>query len=723
LAMMLIVVIIAVFDTSAKTKDDGKMTVALIENNGFSVVSANPVVVKKGEPVSFDIIINENYFFRETEGVEYKDGTLTFSDITSSRNIYFNLGHNCHVTVEDTENGTVELIGDSIVTDGNKSSVKIVADEHYEIGSITVNGKEYPPVGGEIFEFVVEDDSEVKVNFIGEPVNFMPMSNNLGTIVIENQVDEYHYGDVIVLDCQFPENINFNGWSKDGFIDDGGTLIQEGSKWEYTITEDTILYANFKDTTIYNIFFNGNSGVIKKNIDMECSPNVYVNLPVDEGKITRTGYMLVGYNTAADGSGESYQLGEMIIMPQGDLELYAVWMKYTEAAAFDYTVTDEGVIINGLSATAGNVTELCIPQSVKGTKVIAIADNAFKDIDTVETIVVATGIQRIGKNAFGNCDKLTTVYLPETLTSLSNTAFSGSGSFKNLRVVATKKRVFDYDYDSIMADKYMKLKYTEGKRIILVGGSNLTFGINSVMLKERFSDYEIINFSGSYHNGVVTLFELLKANIHEGDVVIFCPEYYNTMYGETEPDKITNWQYIESNYGILKDIDIRNTPVLLSNYVPYLTRKTSLLPGKLKNSDSVYIRSGINSYGDLTVFRKNKVGEKLLIPDVSIITDAGMNRYNSIFKELSDKGATCLFTFPSIHGNEDSKEYVKTNTQVFMETLRAKIDSDYCTILSDCAGFSFASGLFYDSQYHLTLEGAKARTEVLIRNLEEFGLK
>ena len=37
--------------------------------------------------------------------------------------------------------------------------------------------------------------------------------------------------------------------------------------------------------------------------------------------------------------------------------------------------------------------------------------------------------------------------------------------------------------------------------------------------------------------------------------------------------------------------------------------------------------------------------------------------------------------------------------------------------------FSFDVSLFYDSAYHLTLEGAKERTKVLIKDLEAFGLE
>lgn len=723
LLIMIIVGVVAIQSSGRETEDDGKITVALIENDGFSVNSKNPVVINKGEQVQFDITIHDNYFYKETEGVEYKDGKLIFDDITSSKNIYMNLGYNCLITVADGKNGTVELIGEERIPEGGKSSVKIAANEHYEVEAILINGKEYPPISGDVFEFEVVEDCNVEVKFIGEPVNFMYMSNNLGTVTIGNQTDEFHYGDVINLDCELPEDINFNGWSVDGYIDDGGSLVVKDSKWDYTITEDTILYANFKDTSVYNIIFNGNQGKISGDINIESSPRVNVNLPVDNGKITRDGYTLIGYNTASDGSGETYQLGEMIVMPRNNIELYAMWMKNTDASHFDYTVNDGGVVINGLAVKDSGLTELCIPAKINGKKVVSIGSNAFKNIDTIKTVVVPIGVKTIGQKAFADCDNLQTVYLPETLTDMAGNAFSNTKNFSNLRVLPSLNRAFDYDYDAILADKYMKLKNSTGKRIILVGGSSLTFGLNSVMLKERFSDYDIVNFSGSFMYGIIPLFELVKANTREGDIVIFCPEYYNSTYGAAEATSITNWQYIESNYAILEDIDIRNTPKLLSQFVTYLSRKRGILPGKLKNTDSVYIRSGINSYGDLTVYRKNRTGKNTVLPSTGIVSTAGMNRYNAVCKELTEKGVTCLFSFPPIHGGESSKEYIETKTKAFMDKLSENLDSRYCTIISRCSDYSFDVSLFYDNIYHLTLEGAKERTKVLIKDLEAFGLE
>ena len=704
-------------------EEDTKIEVALIAGDGFAVASENPVRIDRGGTAVFAVEMKGNYYFKEAEGVEYKDGRLYFSDIATSRNLYFSFEPYYTISVADTKNGSVELFCKDKPPKGTKAKLRIVPEEHYEIASITLNGEKYPPIAGEIFEFTVEEDCEIEVEFVGEPVTLMSMSNNLGKVLVENQSDEYHYGDELRFRYELPEGIYFNGWSKDGYIQDGGVLISEEEVLECRLTEDTILYANFKDENTHYLLFDGNGGECPTDFYMECSPKTYVNLPVDQGEISREGYTLIGFNTEADGSGETYCLGEMLLMPERNMTLYAEWKKHTDKESFAYSVWNEKAIIKGLTESGKQLTELCIPPYIDGNPVKIISEKAFENADFLEKVYLSTGVEEIGARAFAECDRLTTVYLPETLKELSENAFAGSKEFSNLRVLASLNRVYDYDYDSVLADKYMRLKYTEGKRMILVGGSSLTFGLDSAMLDERFQEYEIINFSGSYLYGMITLMELLEANVRAGDVVIFCPEYYGLMYGAFEATSIANWQYLESNYGMLKDVDIRNTPVMLSRYATYLNRKAALLPGKLKNADSVYVRSGINEYGDLTVVRTNKVKESRIIPDTGIITKAGMERYNTLCSKLTEKGAICLFSFPPTPGTEDSRDYLKQCSETFTKILQKYLKSEYCTIISQGIDYTFDVNLFYDNGYHLTLEGAKKRTEVLIKDLEAFGLE
>lgn len=719
LAITIIVAIVAIIIPAASHNKNSNPTVALVPNAGFEILSANPISAEPGSSVTFEIKINDGYFYRETPGYSYDNGKLTISNIGEGGNFYFKLGKNCELQIAASDRGKAELIGPSIVEDGQKSSIKITSNPHYEVDSIKVGDRTYPAPASDTFEFTVEDDSLITVNFIGERVNFMAMSNNLGTAKILNSIEQYHYGDVINLNCEYDSsNIRFNGWSLNGYIDDGGKLLDASEKLDYTITANTILYANFKDLSTYTVAFNGNGGTVKSDINIATSPNVYINLPIDNSSIVREGYTLTGYNTKADFTGTHYSLGAMYLVPRQNVELYAEWVKNTDSSSLNYT-TGGTITITGAKGNVGDT--LCIPARIDGKPVTAIAANAFKGNSSIKTVIIPIGVTTVADNAFAGCPNLELIYLPETITTLAGNAFAGCASLKHMRVLASLARAFDYDYDSAMADKYMRLKNTPGKRLILVGGSSMTFGLNSVDLKAQYPNYEIINFGNSFLYGISPLFDMLEANIHEGDVVVFAPEYFPIMFANEEAISMANWQYLESNYDILEDLNLQRNTCILNTYLAYLNRKRSYLPGKLTNKDSVYVRSGVNSFGDLIVYRGSKGIYQPSVPQASFPTDLGMGKYNECFKNLTEKGAKCLFSFPPMSNGGAGKEYMNNLGAGFVNSLKAKIDSNYCTIISSFGDYAFDKNLFYDSMYHLTLEGATVRTAQLIADLEKWG--
>lgn len=65
--------------------------------------------------------------------------------------------------------------------------------------------------------------------------------------------------------------------------------------------------------------------------------------------LVRTGYTFAGWNTAANGSGESYAAGATILVPNGGVTLYAVW------TASQFTLTYDAATNGGSGAPASSV--------------------------------------------------------------------------------------------------------------------------------------------------------------------------------------------------------------------------------------------------------------------------------------------------------------------------------------------------------------------------------
>lgn len=86
-----------------------------------------------------------------------------------------------------------------------------------------------------------------------------------------------------------------------------------------------------------------------------------------------------------------------------------------------------GVEITGLSEKAqlngDGALDLVLPSTIRGTKVVAVADKAFLNCEPLRSVVVPEGVETIGAYAFCYCQKLRNVVLPESVKSIGSVAF------------------------------------------------------------------------------------------------------------------------------------------------------------------------------------------------------------------------------------------------------------------------------------------------------------
>jgi hypothetical protein len=112
-------------------------------------------------------------------------------------------------------------------------------------------------------------------------------------------------------------------------VDGSGTSFSDGA--QYSFKSDLVLYAQWTQTTADTFSFNANggSGSITSISDLSGST---LTLPGQSGLI-RTGYVLVDWNTSANGSGTKYLVGEVVIVSKS-IELYAQWSGHKLSTLF-----------------------------------------------------------------------------------------------------------------------------------------------------------------------------------------------------------------------------------------------------------------------------------------------------------------------------------------------------------------------------------------------------
>ena len=157
-------------------------------------------------------------------------------------------------------------------------------------------------------------------------------------------------------------------------------------------------------------------------------------------------YKLVGYFSAADGTGTQYYDGNgtpLLTAVTSAMTLYAHYVQSEEIASptsyFEYDESDE-TIITGVSTEGASATKLIIPSTTT-----SIAENAFANNTTVEEITYegaelktesyadsAHALTTIEATAFSGCTKLKKIVIPGTVTSIGTTILSGCTAVEEL---------------------------------------------------------------------------------------------------------------------------------------------------------------------------------------------------------------------------------------------------------------------------------------------------
>ena len=139
----------------------------------------------------------------------------------------------------------------------------------------------------------------------------------------------------------------FSGWNT--AADGTGTNRAVGSS--FTPTANTSLFARW---VTYTITFNANGATTGTAPNAVTGVTAF-SLP-NEGNMTRTSMVFVGWNTAANGSGTSYSAGASYT-PTASVTLYAIWSNQpVYQITYDANQATAGSVPIGASAVASTVT-------------------------------------------------------------------------------------------------------------------------------------------------------------------------------------------------------------------------------------------------------------------------------------------------------------------------------------------------------------------------------
>lgn len=279
---------------------------------------------------------------------------------------------------------------------------------------------------------------------------------------------------------------------------------------------------------------------------------------------------------------------------------------------------------------------------------------------------------------------------------------------------------YKLSYQASLVDKVERLENINEPKIILVGNSNLSFGIYSDQIEAAIG-MPVVNLG--LHGGLGNAYheEIAKLNINEGDIIIVCHSNFEDEDVISDPELAwVTYDYNDNLWPIIRDKDyltmLKAYPAYLrDSYLLWITRRGNIEPG------NVYSRSAFNQYGDVIAkFEAEQMDTddfflKNIIP-VPTINDTCINRLNNLNQYCMDRGATLLVAgYPIAYGKYS--EFTEKEFNSFQSELASRLD---CEVISNYSDYFFPYDYFFNTTLHLNEKGANVRTKQLIEDLEKW---
>ncbi len=286
--------------------------------------------------------------------------------------------------------------------------------------------------------------------------------------------------------------------------------------------------------------------------------------------------------------------------------------------------------------------------------------------------------------------------------------------------VMAKPRVFTGSIMSTIRYKIDLIKDTPGNRLILVGGSSSPYGTICDEFEKQF-EMPCINIGATAYLGLEYYINILDKYAHTGDVVVIAPEHI--LLNSKGVDYKTLWYGVENDIDAINCIPLSYYKDMGSGFKAYIKDKISVLKndGESKKYTEIdYIPKGFGPKGDVIKYRTtllesgyNKQDmisfekEKIYKPNIKVL-----NRY---YKKAKKKGITVLFCYAPV--NRMAITSTRQENAEYHDTIKQMVDIPVVANLSD---HILPGELFYDSNNHLTTDGAQIHTGLMIDEIKNY---
>lgn len=565
----------------------------------------------------------------------------------------------------------------------------------------------------------------------------------------------------IHVETEVPDGLTFVGWSVGKPLRDGEEPISTELSYNLRLEGATYLFANFKSPypaeTTLTYHLNGGAANGEETVADTVDTSFFTapNTRIDDGTFAREGYVLLEYNTKADGTGEAYSPGSKANAVDGKLDLYCIWAPVstgftTESATVRISRSESyaGVAITGYT---GDDETLVIPETVDGKQVVSIKAGALSN-KRFKTLVLPRTLRKIEDGAVVGCSSLKTLYMGDGVRSISNDAFDAAtrSNWSAFRLSATTAPRYAASLDGgyrVKWDRLMRGVASGKKLVVFVSGSSSFHGISTEYLGKLLgNEYFVVEYGTIRTTNNMVYMEAIANFVGEGDIVVYAPE--NSIYQFGCPT--LTWKLfrdLEGCQNVWRYIDVKNYDNLFGAFIEYQDKRWTNTPGSYESHTSEVDENGDfhnakhadycedypagwNNHGYFTVTLNNLVNSvdcptqgdiSLDHPEQWIDIATYSSEVRRVLGKVTDAGATVYFGFCPVNENALTRDAENRVQQAAFDRL---IEETFgFELLGSCSDHLYAWQYMYKgsdgSDFHLNDYGRAINTYRMYTHLCE----
>lgn len=266
--------------------------------------------------------------------------------------------------------------------------------------------------------------------------------------------------------------------------------------------------------------------------------------------------------------------------------------------------------------------------------------------------------------------------------------------------------------------KHARLEALGSPKVIVIGGSNAAFGIDSEILEHALCK-PVVNMSIHASLGFRFMVDEIKGSLGEGDLVIAALEH--SAYSKPEKDNDIHILTVDRWPEALDLLPWYRRPrILLGVMVMRAQGAWKIFTGAWKDDspDPVYRADGFNERGDLVTHLGRPPREPGRQQHVDYHLPLLGATFPVVAQELADSAeayqARLVFVWPAIARSSYRPE--------FHEAIRTGMGEHGFDMIGLSEDYVMPDTAFYDTHHHLRSTGRRLRTERLVRDLCASGL-